>query len=80
MLRACLKHAEHTHLSLKDPLVTGITCFTLWILVTSSSTETLPAITSKGIPLSPIKKLDGTHTTGSAQQQLRAVHDNKFIS
>lgn len=35
---------------------------TLWILVTSSSAEILPAITSKGIPLSPIKKLDGTHT------------------
>lgn len=51
----------------KNQIQSCFTCLTLWILAISSSAETLPAITSRGIPLSPIKKLDGIHTTGSLQ-------------
>lgn len=41
------------------------TCETVLILLTSSSADTLPAMTSSGVPLVPIKKLEGMHTTGS---------------
>lgn len=46
------------------------TCLTLVIFPMSSSAEIPPAMTSSGIPLSPMKKLDGTHTTGSTGSHL----------
>lgn len=46
-----------------------LACFTLLILFISSSADTLPAMTSRGIPFSPMKKLEGMHTTGSSQRR-----------
>ncbi|XP_035531845.1 UBX domain-containing protein 4 [Morone saxatilis] len=41
----------------------------------SSSAGTVPAMTSRGIPFSPIKKLDGMHTTGSSHRAtLSTIH------